>query len=308
MILSLLVCVRALPAADAGRPRTAAEARTSAYAEAGLSDPCVVSPTGQDEITGVEPSGTAVPLAKLLSRTRSQAKASETADAAGRAGAPRPGFERSGPLSQELWSSRIAAPETGQDAEASLALRRLIRQVRSVRFGDTDAGPTFTPAELPPAFQRSETRVAQAHAARPTPPTASATAPVASEPATSLSAQARKTLDMLRQNPLQVREPLEMAELLFLSGRPTEAAPFYARALDQIGRINPSYDADRAWVLFQLGNCLRETDAAKAQETYTKLVAEYPDSPWAELAKAHGRLLTWYQKGPSGQPAALSQL
>jgi TolA-binding protein len=113
---------------------------------------------------------------------------------------------------------------------------------------------------------------------------------------------------MLQQNPGQVREPLEMAELLFLSGRPTEAAPFYARALDQLNHTDPSYDADRAWVLFQWGNCLRETDTAKAQETYMKLVSEYPDSPWTELAKAHGRLLTWYEKSRPGQPAASPQL
>ena len=72
--------------------------------------------------------------------------------------------------------------------------------------------------------------------------------------------------------------------------------------------VDPSYDADRAWILFQLGNCLRETDSAKAQEAYMKLVSEYPDSPWTELAKAHGRLLTWYQKSRPGQVATSPQL
>ena len=309
MILSLLVCVKALPAANAARPRTAAPDRTSAYAEAGLNDPCAVSPMVRVETTGAEPSGTAVPLAKLLSRAQSQAKASGTAGAASQIGTPRAGVGQNGSLSEELWSSRVAALQTGQDAENSLALRRLIRQVRSVKFAGTDAGPTFTPpAEPAPALQASETLPVQADAAQPTVATARTTAPAASEPATSLPAKARKTLEMLQQNPGRMREPLEMAELLFLSGRPTEAAPFYAKALDRISRIDPSYDADRAWVLFQLGNCLRETDTARAQETYMKLVSEYPDSPWTELAKAHGRLLTWYHKGQSGQSATLPQL
>jgi uncharacterized protein with HEPN domain len=34
---------------------------------------------------------------------------------------------------------------------------------------------------------------------------------------------------------------------------------------------------------------------ARAKDMYMKLVSEYPASPWTELAKAHGRLITWYQ-------------
>jgi tetratricopeptide (TPR) repeat protein len=266
-----------------------------------------------NSILQAEAADTAVPLARLLNRTRSQAKASKTADTTDRAGTPLLDAGQNSSLSKDLWSGRVSAPQTSPDAETSLALRRLIRQVRSVKFGDKEAGPTFTaPAEPQPAFQARETQPVRESTAGPTPSaamiTATNAATTASEPVTPLSTQARKTLDMLQQNPGQVREPLEMAELLFLSGRPTEAAPFYAKALNQISRIDPSYDTDRAWVLFQLGNCLRETDTAKAQETYMKLVSEYPASPWTELAKAHGRLLTWYQKDRPGQSATPPQL
>jgi hypothetical protein len=87
-----------------------------------------------------------------------------------------------------------------------------------------------------------------------------------------------------------------MAELLFLSNHPVEAAVFYRRALDLADAKGTAAPEDRAWILFQLANCLRETDMTQAEDVYTQLVAEYPDSSWSELAKAHGRLISWYQR------------
>ena len=39
-----------------------------------------------------------------------------------------------------------------------------------------------------------------------------------------------------------------------------------------------------------------------------KLIAEYPDSPVDGMAKARGRLLTWYQKSRPDQLATSPQL
>jgi tetratricopeptide (TPR) repeat protein len=294
MILSLLVCVEASPAANAKRPRTAAKANAAAPAEAGSSDPCAVGPQTQGVASAAQ-SSSAVPLATLLNRT-----GSPTSGSAAPADASSPlREERNAVLSKQLWSTRITIPDTNADTADSLALKRLIRQVQSVKFAGKDAASTFTaPAESEPVAAASEPQFNLVQAGQTAVPATAST-----EAETGTPNKTRKTLEMLQQNPDQVRDPLEMAELLFLSGRPAEAAPFYARALDRISRADASYDSDRAWVLFQLGNCLRETDIAKAQETYMKLVSEYPASPWTELAKAHGRLLTWYQKSQIGQTA-----
>lgn len=301
MILSLLVCVEASPAANAKRTRSAAQTKASTQAEAGLNAPSAADPKTQAAATVAE-STTAVPLSSLLNRTKPQTAGSDVSTHPSDASSPLQG-EQSVALSKQLWSTRITIPETDVEAANSLALKRLIRQVRSVKFADQNAGPTFTaPSETEPAVSSPEPQssfTAERQTAEP------ATASV--ETSTPLPNRTRKTLDVLQQNPDQVRDPLEMAELLFLSGRPTEAAPFYTRALDRISRVDTSYDADRAWVLFQLGNCLRETDIAKAQEAYMKLVSEYPESPWTELAKAHGRLLTWYQKSQPEQTSPSSQ-
>ncbi len=296
MILSLLVCVEALPAANAKRPRGAPQTNASAYAETGLSDPCVAGPKTQAVASAAE--STAVPLATLLGRAKNQTTGSTGPASQADASSPLQG-EQGAALPKQLWSTRITIPETDVEAANSLALKRLIHQVRSVKFAGKDANPTFTaPTESEPVASSSQP---QADLLGENQAAESATA--STQTSTSAPTRTRKTLELLQQNPDQVRDPLEMAELLFLSGRPTEAAPFYARALERISRVDASYDADRAWVLFQLGNCLRETDVAKAQDTYMKLVSEYPDSPWTELAKAHGRLLTWYQKSQLEQTA-----
>lgn len=211
-------------------------------------------------------------------------------------------LETRGPLARELWTSRIAAPESGADAEASLALQRLIRQVRRLTENNKTAAPGTAATAAPPApAESSKTADPRIEAVAPVPPE-----PVpATMPETAPASKTPQTLDDLRRSAGRVRDPLEVAELLFLSGRPAAAAPFYEEALRRTGAAAAA--SDRAWILFQLGNSLREADAAKAQEAYTKLIAEYPDSPWTEMARASGRLLTWYQSARPDQWVAQSK-
>ena len=41
---------------------------------------------------------------------------------------------------------------------------------------------------------------------------------------------------------------------------------------------------------------LRDIDPPTAVEMYEQLIAEYPNSPWADLAKARTKLIDWYLK------------
>jgi tetratricopeptide (TPR) repeat protein len=198
-------------------------------------------------------------------------------------------------LTRELWSSRLKAPDPNEDAETRLALKRLIRQVRSVRFGGEASKPASslsTPARATPEPLKVEFVVAPTAKA----PAAAATAPASVEAGPSPSSRQKEMLEGLLQNPGRTSDPLEIAELLFLSGRPTEAAPFYAQALERLPPGEAATAADRAWTLFQLANCLRETNLSEAQATFAKLLSEYPDSPWTELARAQNQLVSWYQK------------
>jgi len=204
-------------------------------------------------------------------------------------------------LARRLWQNRITALDPNEDAEIRNDLRSLIRQVRSLTFEDTTTDPTFsTFLEPTPGTDNATTNAVSRVNPKQTQPPATTTAP-APEPLTALPTDTLKELEDLLRDPDQVGDPLEMAELLFLSGRPSEAAVFYEKALALVPRNDPTTSEDRAWILFQLGNCLRPTDMTKARDMYMKLISQYPSSPWTELAKVHGRLITWYQSAKPEQ-------
>jgi hypothetical protein len=287
------LCCCATPAWAAGtaKSRAASNRRAPAPAKPTASlpnrptvpDPCAPGAATMQTTAAAEPSRNSTSaLAGLVARARSQGGASP-AD-----------LERGNSLALELWSSRVSAPGTSDEAETSLALQRLIQRVHTLTGNDkSTTQPSASSAEPPLTAEPPASMAAGSGTVEPAP--AETVAAAAAEPAPALSPTAQKTLEGLRKDPSHVRDPLETAELLFLSGRPTDAVPFYEEALRRTRAGDAASGGDRAWILFQLGNCLRETNVAKAQETYMKLIAEYPDSPWTEMARAGGRFLTWYQ-------------
>ena len=292
-LLACMLCgsTTALGAAGTAKSRPASNRRASPPArsaasvpnQAAVTDPCTPSAMTMQTKAAPEPARHSTSaLASLVTRAKSQPGASPTDPAHG------------GALALDLWSSRISAPETSADAETSLALKRLIHQVHALAVNDKNAVRPPAPTAEPP-------RAAGPPKGTPTntgsvePAQAQAAATTISEITPMLSPDAQKTLNDLQKNPSRVGDPLEAAELLFLSGRPTDAAPFYQEALRRTRAGEAASAGDRAWILFQLGNCLRETDTAKAQDAYAKLIAEFPNSPWTEMARAGSRLLTWYQ-------------
>jgi hypothetical protein len=202
-------------------------------------------------------------------------------------------------VTRMLWRGRIRAPQFEEDAGTQDELERLIQRVRSVKFASKERSPapavvfqpevTNNPNDVPAPANDTAGRAAEP-------------APVAATADANLPPGRVETLKHLLADPNQVYEPLETAELLFLSGRLPEAAAFYQRALDLTATNEPAAREDRAWAFLQLGNCLRDTDSTRAKDAYAKLTTDYADSPWAELAKAHSQLLTWYE---SVQPRRL---
>ncbi|MHC4517949.1 MAG: tetratricopeptide repeat protein [Planctomycetota bacterium] len=255
------------PAAENSTPRDTAEH----LAETAPTAPQHASPEADDAIAG------------MLSRTAPPGKSDGT------------DTKSSDVLARRLWQNRILAPDPNEDDPTQRDLKDLIQRVRSVRFTSGDSEPTFSmPPEPVAETQRPPTQTGTNAEPQPTPAPVR-TAATRATPLAALSPATQKELNALLQDPNQVHDPFEMAELLFLSGRPAEATVFYEKALAQISPDDSAGSDDRAWILFQLGNCLRETDMTKAKDTYMKLVNQYPSSPWTELAKAHGRLISWYQ-------------
>ncbi|MHC4150032.1 MAG: hypothetical protein ACYSR5_11165, partial [Planctomycetota bacterium] len=82
-----------------------------------------------------------------------------------------------------------------------------------------------------------------------------------------IAAETLQTLTELSQQPDQLENPLALAEVLFLSGHLKEAATFYQLALNQISPEQPDQTQNRPWILFQIANCLRNSDPTAAMKT-----------------------------------------
>ena len=186
-------------------------------------------------------------------------------------------------------------PEQTDNAQAQIALDDLVRKIRSMKFQAREQEPPAAATFVVPEPVTSHLDAASAQEtvlkqAAPPVPTGSVA------PERPLPAEAAEALKRVLADPNQVSDPQELAELLYLTGKFVEAAVLYQKALDLTSDKEPAARVDRAWMLLQLGNCLRDTDPARARDAYAKVIAEHADCPWVELAKAHSQLITWYEQ------------
>ena len=208
------------------------------------------------------------------------------------ANTPAVSAEPNSTLASQVRQAEISAAKAQKESESKKRLKQLIEQVRAVELA-----PQPQPAEPPVAPEQMPTPEPNA-APSDVPPSEKDAEPV-NEPKLPYEPVAEQTLEMLRnlsQKPEQLENPLELAEILFLSGNLNDAAMLYQEALKRQDPNDASVSQDRAWILFQTGNCLRNDDMPAAAKMYRRLQTEYPTSPWAELAKARGKLIDWYLK------------
>jgi len=197
---------------------------------------------------------------------------------------------------RRLWQSRVSVPENQKETKAKNELKHLIEQIRSVRFELHKQ----TPEHVITAESVSETEPNEALSA-PEMPKQPPEKDMRSKPDKHLtyepvSDRTLEVLENLSQHPDRLHNPVDLAEILFLSGHLKQAATFYQQALGRISPDDVGSAQDRAWFLFQTGNCLRDDDLASAGKMYRQVIAEYPNSPWVDLAKARLNVIDWYQK------------
>ncbi len=167
---------------------------------------------------------------------------------------------------RKLQEERLSPPRRGN---IDPKLEQAIRTLRSIAVTPEGAAQAQLAPQTPSEPQ-----------AAPQPPTT--TQPVVNA----------YTLMRLRGMKLEgVADPVSLADALYLSGNLDEAATLYELALGK--RLEAP---DRAWSLFQLGNCRRQGDPAGARKVYRDLIQEHPDSAWADLAATQDRLLEWRLK------------
>lgn len=195
-------------------------------------------------------------------------------------------------LSYQLWKSNVT-PFDEKDAQAGMELNRLIRQVRAIEFSaqqPQQSEPVIVP-ETAPSAEPNETPSASSapqQIKQPVPESKPAFSPI--------TAKTLKMLRSLSHNFEKIENPLGLGEVLFLNGDMKEAAEFYQEALNRIDPNNPDFTMNRAWLIFQKANCLRNDDMSAASKLYGQLITEYPNSLWAQLAQIQNQIILWYQK------------
>ncbi|MHC4692127.1 MAG: tetratricopeptide repeat protein [Planctomycetota bacterium] len=205
---------------------------------------------------------------------------------------------------RQLWRARIRVHEGKEDNKRKNELRRLIELIRSIEFKPPKQPEPII--NIRPVETKVETNQTPFD-------------PVVTEessnntiefksPYESITDRTLQMIGSVAQDPNQLENPFELGEVLYFSGRLEEAIIFYQEALNRKDADKSGLSRDRAWILFQIGNCLKDYDLKKAQSIYRQLITEHPGSPWVEPAKAREKIVNWYLKEKPRTLIAESQL
>ncbi len=220
--------------------------------------------------------------AAAVGKTTSQSSLADTTD-------PNSHFKR------RLRLAEFNMTEGEKDKITKNELRRIIEQVRSVNFGlpkeafELAVVPDVVPIDEPDEPDKPDEAVSEGAKGQHKKEDSGL-------PYGLVTDKTLQTIRSFSKNPGNLNNPFELGETLFLSGYLKEAAIFYREALKRKSPDDPGLAWDRAWILFQIGNCLRNDDQPEAIKMYGQLITEYPNSPWKELADARRALLDWYLK------------
>lgn len=172
--------------------------------------------------------------------------------------------------------------------DLKIELQKLIGRIYSVEFKTHEPAPQPLTAVLPAEPEKSKDMQAESEN--------NLIAPSVTQKDTGrqITNQTLQLLDELLQKPEQIKNPLELADILFHSGQLKQAGVCYRLALKRIPADNNDLRNNKAWILFQIGNCLKKDDPAIALQMYKQLIVEHPDSLWTDAAKVKCNLVEWY--------------
>jgi len=197
-------------------------------------------------------------------------------------------------VKQRVWEGRITAPTADSYEQMKLELQKVIYQVRAIELEERRAKiisdaelmamGAAEPNGLPDANEALVAGKKEVEQVRP--------------PYTPVSESTLKALeDMAAKAGTEgagLANALELAEILYRSGRLEQAAKVYRLAYNAAAADDNVAVENKAWMLLQVGNCLRDIDASGAAEAYKQVVTEYANSMWKDMAKTQLALLNWY--------------
>lgn len=189
-----------------------------------------------------------------------------------------------------LWQENITPAKEQQEQVQKDELQYLIEQINSMQL--SLPSQIFEPldGEEKATSNQPEKNVLQNENPKPIERTANANK-MLYEPVTEPTIQ---KLRKMMEKPEEINSPYEIGNTLYSSNYIGEAAVFYKEALRRNKPDDISSSDDRAWLLFQTANSLQSADMLAAADMYKKLITEFPNSPWADIAKVQSNLITWY--------------
>lgn len=208
---------------------------------------------------------------------------------------------------RQLQRSRISYPvENAENTKSKNELYRLAEKIRAVRFEpknkpaapmvilepDPQTEPNEPAPEKTPPEEEKEKEGEQKNEPQPD-IDQSGQNKLASE---LISSETLQMLKNISQHPENIKNPFELAEILYHNGYLKEAATCYQLALSRITQDNTNQPLIKPWILFQIGNCLRNDQPSVAAQMYKQLITEYPTLPWTDLAKTRTKFIDWYQQ------------
>jgi tetratricopeptide (TPR) repeat protein len=199
----------------------------------------------------------------------------------------------------KTWRDRVsAARATDKDTESQKKLQETLNRLRAVRFADPQRSETQITApsgnspvaDVPPQTQDNKPIIIVRTSEPRKLPDSPNSVP---EGSSGLTRQTAEALTLLAQSPEKILNPEAMADILFQSKTFPQAALYYEESLKRLNKKTMAPSEDKAWLLFQIGNSLQESDPEKAMIMYKQLISEHPHSLWAELVRIKGQCITW---------------
>jgi tetratricopeptide (TPR) repeat protein len=202
---------------------------------------------------------------------------------------------------KELLRIELNMPEVEKEEITKSELRKMIEQIRSIDIAISKE--VFEPVVVPNEVPKNEPNEPNEAALKKDVEEKLKKEKVKKQSSSNgmVSSQTLEILKKLSQDPNNLENPFELGETLFLSGYMKEAVIFYREALKRENPEKANFARNRAWILFQIGNCLRDGDKPEAIKVYGQLITEYPNSPWKELAEVRKALMDWYLKEEPGK-------
>jgi len=194
-----------------------------------------------------------------------------------------------------LWRSSVTLPSSpmaAQDLRATITTLQMLspstRPAASMAPAPTPAPVASTPATAPAVAVEAEVPQTQ--------PTTEPASPA-------VAGIDPRVLGQLKTAPAKGRwGALALADALFADGQPQTAFTLYEQAMTQA--LAPQ---DKAWALFQMGNCRMSSDANAAVVFYRRVASEHADSIWASVAVEQVKTIEWQRNvNPQAVLQALS--